>query len=126
MAPLPQPGHQLPVLRRLRADRDATSPARDLARSSRAGAPASQPEHLTAAMAAGCVLILAGLVLAVTQTRPGAGSCSGRPAVAENLITCYTVIHDDRDGVCRRRSRQRIAAPPSRPGVSGREGASRH
>jgi DME family drug/metabolite transporter len=28
-------------------------------------------EHLTPAMAAGCVLILAGLVLAVTQTRPG-------------------------------------------------------
>jgi DME family drug/metabolite transporter len=28
-------------------------------------------EHLTGAMAAGCVLILAGLVLAVTQTRPG-------------------------------------------------------
>ena len=28
-------------------------------------------EHLTATMAAGCVLILAGLVLAVTQTRPG-------------------------------------------------------
>jgi DME family drug/metabolite transporter len=26
-------------------------------------------EHLTATMAAGCVLILAGLVLAVTQTR---------------------------------------------------------
>jgi DME family drug/metabolite transporter len=28
-------------------------------------------EHLTATMAAGCVLILAGLVLAVTQTRQG-------------------------------------------------------
>ncbi len=28
-------------------------------------------EHLTATMAAACVLILAGLVLAVTQTRPG-------------------------------------------------------
>jgi DME family drug/metabolite transporter len=35
-------------------------------------------EHLTGAMAAGCVLILAGLVLAVTQTRPGTAAATRR------------------------------------------------
>lgn len=35
-------------------------------------------EHLTGAMAAGCVLILAGLVLAVTQTRPGPAEATRR------------------------------------------------
>lgn len=35
-------------------------------------------EHLTGAMAAGCVLILAGLVLAVAQTRPGTAAATRR------------------------------------------------
>jgi DME family drug/metabolite transporter len=35
-------------------------------------------EHLTGAMAAGCALILAGLVLAVTQTRPGTAAATRR------------------------------------------------
>lgn len=35
-------------------------------------------EHLTGTMAAGCVLILAGLVLAVTQTRPGTAAATRR------------------------------------------------
>jgi DME family drug/metabolite transporter len=35
-------------------------------------------EHLTGAMAAGCALILAGLVLAVTQTRSGTAAATRR------------------------------------------------